>query len=97
MKKTELVIFGTCKRLRLPQNKDVSLNGVAIKRSYSFKYLGVVLDQTLSFNEHIDYVKKKVSKFTGMLSRVRPLLTTEAANTSYKMMILPVFDYSDVT
>lgn len=66
-------------------------------QSYSFKYLGVVLDQTLSFNEHIDYVKKKVSKFTGMLSRVRPLLTTEAANTLYKMMILPVYDYSDVT
>ena len=71
-----LVVFGTHQRLRLPQNKDVDvcLNGVTVKCNDSFKYLGVVLDQFLSFNEHIDYVKKKVSKTSGMLSRVRSLL-----------------------
>ena len=70
---------------------------ISIKRSESFKYLGMVLDRTLSFNEHIEYIKKKVSKTVGMLSRVRHLLTTDAANRLYKTMILPVFDYSDVT
>ena len=31
--------------------------------------MGVVLDDTLSFNDHVDYVRMKVSKILGMFSR----------------------------
>ena len=51
----------------------------------------------LTFNEHITYVTAKVSKKLGILSRVRPLLTTESANRLYKSMILPLLEYCDVT
>ena len=44
----------------------------------TFKYLGVVLDDTLSFNDHVDYVRMKVSKILGMFSRIRPSLTTRS-------------------
>ena len=56
---------------------------------------GVVLDDTLSFNDHVDYVRTKVSKILGMFSRIRPSLTLEAANRLYKAMVLPVLDYCD--
>ena len=59
-----------------------------MKHCDAFKYLGVVLDNSLSFNLHIDYVKKKVSKTLGMFSRIRSSLTTEASNRLYKSMIL---------
>ena len=59
----------------------------------AFKYLGVVLDNSLSFNLHIDYVKKKVSKTLRMFSRIRSSLTTEASNRLYKSMILPNLEY----
>jgi len=49
-----------------------------------FKYLGVVLDDTLSFNDHVDYVRMKVSKILRKFSRIRPSLTPEAANRLYK-------------
>lgn len=61
----------------------------------TLKYLGVVLDGTLSFNDHVDYVRIKVSKILGMLSQIRPSLTLEAANRLYKAMVLPVLDYCD--
>ena len=64
-----------------------------MKHCDAFKYLGVVLDNSLSFNLHIDYVKKKVSKTLGMFSRIRSSLTTEASNRLYKSMILPNLEY----
>ena len=97
MKKTEFMTFGT--RQRLAKQKcdetDISLNGQSIKHTDTFKYLGVVLDDTLSFNDHVDYVRTKVSKILGMFSRIRPSLTLEAANRLYKAMVLPVLDYCD--
>ena len=41
---------------------DISLNGHSIKHMDTFKNLGVVLDDTLSFNHRVDYVRMKVSK-----------------------------------
>ena len=60
-----------------------------MKRCDAFKYLGVVLDNSLSFNLHIDYAKRKVSKTLGLFSRIRSALTTEASNRLHKSMILP--------
>ena len=64
-----------------------------MKNSDAFKYLGVILDNSLSLNQHIDYVKKKVSKMLGMFARIRTSLTIESANRLFKSMILPVLDY----
>ena len=54
------MIFGTRQRL-MRQNSDefrLEIDGNSIKRIETFKYLGVVLDSTLSFNEHIQCMKK---------------------------------------
>ena len=64
-----------------------------MKHCDAFKYLGVVLDSSLSFNLHIGHMKKKVSKTLGMFSRIRSSLTTEASNRLYKSMILPNLEY----
>ena len=39
----------------------------------SCKYLGVHIDKTLKFREHIDHVVKKLNKFCGLVYRVRHL------------------------
>ena len=95
LKKTEFMVFGTHQRLRRQNTDeaDITLGGESVKHCDSFKYLGVILDPSLSFNLHIDYIKKKVSKTLGMFSRIRSSLTTEASNRLYKSMILPILDY----
>ena len=53
------------------QNSDelsLEIDRNSIKRTETFKYLGVALDSTLSFNEHIKCMKKKVSKMLGLFS-----------------------------
>ena len=100
IKKTECLLFGTRQRLMVSGNAEdfsVSLNRTPITIPKVFKYLGVMLDSHLTSNEHTTYVTTKVSKKLGILSRVRPLLTTEPANRLYKSMILPLLEYCDIT
>ena len=64
--------------------------------SESFKYLGVVLDQHLRFNNHIENVVNKVLRKLGVLRRLRISIPMAAAERLYKTMILPIFDYCAV-
>ena len=87
------MVFGTHQRL-CRQDIDeahITLGGESANHCDAFKYL--VLDNSLSFNLHIDYVKKKVSKTLGIFSRIRSSLTTQASNRLYKSMILPNLEY----
>jgi len=72
----------------------VALDGTPIKVSTVFKYLGVILDNHLSFNGHINYVAAKVSH-----AETRHSFKSEAesANRLYKSMILPFLEYCDIT
>ena len=59
MGKTELVIFGTAKRLLNNADTNISVNCQLISRKKVVKYLGVFFDCTLSWKDHISYVLKK--------------------------------------
>ena len=37
-------------------------NNYAIKACKSFKYLGLMVDNNLKFDIHVDYIKKKIQK-----------------------------------
>lgn len=97
LKKTEYVVFGTNNRLRKLDSVSILLNGESIERSTSFKYLGVILDDCLSFNDHIDYIKTKVAKRLGLFKRIRSSITIETANRMYKCTVLPILDYCDTS
>ena len=97
-KKTEYVIFGTAVK-RNQINSD-NLSGVYLGDQVLncrpfYKYLGVYLDQTLSFKEHVTRLVNKVSRQLGLLSRVRNSLTVHAAERIFTAMILPKLDYCD--
>ena len=54
--KTESTLFGTGKRLSKlgTQSLNININGNHINFTDSYKYLGIYLDSTLSFNENFD-------------------------------------------
>ena len=67
-----------------------------LSRVYQFKYLGVMLDPYLSWNDHIDYIGCKISAKLGMLRKARKVILRESCLTLYNTMILAVFDYCAV-
>ena len=48
--------------------------GVVLERTISHKLLGVHVDQELSFNDHVDYMCKKLAQRIGTLRSIRHYL-----------------------
>ena len=60
-----------------------------------FSYLGVFLEETLSWKDHVGYVSSKVSNRLGLLSRIQACLTLEASKQVHTSPAQPLFDYAD--
>ena len=39
----------------------IDISNTRLDRVYNFKYLGVLLDHTLSLKEHVEYIGNKIS------------------------------------
>ena len=59
-------------------------------------HLGVILDVTLTFKEHLKNVFNKTNKTIGLLQKLSNLLSRQALVTNYKAFIRPHLDYDDV-
>ena len=91
--KTECVLYRTHQKTSKSAAFEVKLNGLKIAESAAYKYLGVVMDKSLTYAEHIKKTLKKASSRVKLLSRIRPNLTPHAAEIIYRVMILPLLIY----
>ena len=96
-KKTKAVLFGTPTMLSRAANLSLFHGGEGIEQVSAFKYLGITLDENLSFNEHLSETAKKISSRIGVLGRVRKFLTIKYRVMLYNTLILPFFDYASTT
>ena len=95
--KTEVMIFGTAKRLALnPRSLQLRYKDTIINNIDSYVYLGISLDTCLTLNTNVEQSYKRASSRLYLLSKVRPYLTVKAAQKVYDMMILPILTYSGV-
>ena len=93
--KTNAIIFGN--RHSLSNLKDPTrfcMSGNYVKFVQNHLYLGIVLDNTLSWCPQIKSVKKKLNNKVYMLRKIRKYLILDAAVVVYKQTILPIIDYS---
>ena len=89
-RKTEFVIFGTDARLsKATDTVVIKIGDYEINRVYDFKYLGIVLDDSLAWEDHVRYVISKVGKRVGVLGRLRRNVTIHAAFETHNSLICP--------
>ena len=69
-----------------------SFHGKALNRASWYKYLGVVLDASLTWNVHVEYLIGKVRKRLAMLGRIRKNINLYTAGTVYTSFVLPILD-----
>ena len=65
--KTKVMLMGTHQKLSSVQSFTVNVNANDLERVYKFKYLGVILDPCLTWNEHIEHIGNKILSRLGML------------------------------
>lgn len=68
--KTEIVIFRT-KSTNLNRNYNFRVNGQKINPVNQVKYLGLYLDEHLSWNVHLNQLKPKLFRANGILTKLR--------------------------
>ena len=62
----------------------------------SFKYLGVIIQENLSWGEHINYICKKAYKRIGILRRIKHSFPLSTRELFVKTMVLPILEYGDI-
>ena len=89
--KTEFMIIGTSHRLNkldsLPESTPylILINGSYIRRVKQVKYLGLIVDDKLKWEEHIEYISSKIIRNIGVLKRTLAFIP----NTHCKYYIEP--------
>ena len=72
---------------------DIKINEHSLERAKTYKYLGIDLDESLSWDSHVDNIVKKASAGLGAIKRARNLVLRETLIMIYKALIQPYFDY----
>jgi len=72
---------------------QLSINGTFISQVNSAKFLGVHIDQHLTWNDHIKNISAKISKNVGILKRVSYILPSSIRAKLYYSLIYPYLSY----
>lgn len=72
---------------------DVKIGNKVIEKVTKIKYLGIILDSKLSFEEQTLICAKKAASKVNFLSRISNKLTVDTKKLVYNSIILPQFDY----
>ncbi len=78
------------------QNIRIKLNNETINRVSNSKFLGVIIDDKLSWDEHAKAVASKVSRSIGILNKASKSLPRHILTTIYSTIVLPHLQYCNV-
>lgn len=91
VKKTKYMLITN--KNRSGREESLCINHEDIECVKVMKYLGVMVDDKLKFNDHVDYTVKKAAQKFGVLCRIHDNLTMENKIMLYKAIIAPHFEY----
>ena len=60
------------------------------------KFLRTIIDDKLTWQPHIDYVSKKLSKAIAIMYRIKPYVTQETLCGLYYSLVYPYLTYGNV-
>jgi len=93
IEKTVFMMFAD-KKIFIPP--VVTIAGVGIRQVREAKFLGVTLDQNLSFSSHVGMVCKQVARSVGVLNRLSLMLPPHAKANIYYSLIYSKVSYGVV-
>ena len=86
--KTNFMIFHP-RQKKVNVNVPLTLENTVIKQVTETKFLGILIDQHLSWKPHIDFVSKKISKSVGIIAEARFYLSAQTLMTLYYSLVYP--------
>ena len=96
--KTKYTFFHKLRRndyipLKLPALK---INNTEIKREYCIKFLGVLLDECLTWKKHIETIENKISKNIGIIYKAKFFLNQTCLKNVYFSFVHSYLNYANI-
>ena len=92
--KTNFVLFRTVNK-PIPTNfLTIQTKFMSINRVPFFKYLGVTLDETFTWNNHIDDIGKFLVKYFGIFNQIKNKVTSKLSRELYFACIYSKIKYA---
>ena len=92
-KKTKLMIFHHRQRNITKFKLKLQINDTEIEQVSQFNFLGLMLDECLTWNPHIQKISAKISVVNGTLRRLKKFLPCNILKTIYNALIQPHLNY----
>ena len=93
LNKTHLMLFTNRKR---PDEISLNVNGNSITEKVESKFLGVMVDNKLSWQSHIKHISNKISKSLSILRYLRYSFPKHILKTLYLTLVLPYITYCNI-
>lgn len=77
----------------IQDNIDVQLNNKSLSRVNNIKFLGVTIDENLTWKAHLQQVCIRISQVTGVIYRIRNNVTKDSLKLIYYSTVYPVLLY----
>ena len=86
-KKTEYMIFHAMNKKIDDLIPEIKIDDIFIERVSNFNFLGLTLNENISWKPHIDIIANKITKFSSVLNRLKRYLPGYILRTLYCSMV----------
>ena len=95
--KTKYMIFHNHQRkIDMFDHLQLKINNLPIKRTTTFNFLGIVINEFLTWNDHITYISQKINPVVGLINRLKHQLPTHILKMIYNSLILSRLHYGNI-
>ena len=78
------------------QSLSITVNNQTINEVPEIKFLGVILDNRLTWNAHIKYISQKISKSVSLLKMLKFMFPTNVLKCLYHSLVYPYLNYCNI-
>ena len=89
------MIFSPNKKT-ITQDPDIRINNIKISRVTESKFLGIMIEENLSWKNHIQMLSTKLAKSVGILNLARKTLDKDTLKMLYYAFIYPLLLYGNI-
>ena len=90
--KTRFILFRSINK-KPKHNIKITINDINIDQVKSTNFLGVTIDESLTWNDHITKVAKKISRTSTIIAKIRHFLNRNALKLICYALVYPYFTY----
>jgi len=94
--KTNYILFKSHRKRAPLGNQKMSINNIELSSVNSTKFLGVYVDNHLTWKEHIYKISSKIAKNIGILARTSHILLTTIRIKLYYSLVYPYLTYCNM-